>query len=249
MQEEQKQNLLDLAKKHISAIRAKIELAIHSKEARSAVMSKRAIKMSAGDSIAERTLVAHYQETVENLKQLHPSPYFSRCDFEVDNEKRVMYFGKFSFSEENIYSWITPAATLRFENPGVASYTRPDGSVQAGSIERKDNYMIVDGALLFFSMEEKGRARELMYQEHFTRQKQGFILPEVVEQMEKAQDAVIRAHHEGPFVISGPAGSGKTTLALHRVAYLMQSPETTEYFPPESILVLVQDAGTTLRGI
>ena len=46
------------------------------------------------------------------------------------------------------------------------------------------------------------------------------------EQMEKAQDQVIRAHHAGPLVISGPAGSGKTTLALHRVAFLTQSPET-----------------------
>jgi DNA helicase IV len=104
--------------------------------------------------------------------------------------------------------------------------------------------MIVDGKLLFFSTESTTHSRELIYQEHFTRQKQGFILPEVVEQMEKAQDQVVRAHYRGPFVISGPAGSGKTTLALHRVAYLAQSPETAEYFTPETVLVLVQDKGT-----
>lgn len=244
MREAQKQNLLTQAKKHISNLRAKILVAIGSKSAQSETMSKRAIKMSAGDSITERRLVAHYQESVENLRQLHPSPYFARCDFKVNGVERVMYFGKFSFSEENIYSWITPAATLRFESPGMASYTRPDGAVQAGVIERKDQYMIVDGALLFFSTEKLGQPRELVYQENFTRQKPGFILPEVVEQMEKAQDQVIRASHDGPFIISGPAGSGKTTLALHRAAYLMQSPETAEHFPPESILVLVQDSGT-----
>jgi DNA helicase IV len=66
----------------------------------------------------------------------------------------------------------------------------------------------------------------------------------VVAQMEKAQDQVVRADHRGPFVISGPAGSGKTTLALHRVAYLRQTPETSALYPAESILVLVQDSGT-----
>ncbi len=62
--------------------------------------------------------------------------------------------------------------------------------------------------------------------------------------MEKAQDTVIRSSWRGPMVISGPAGSGKTTLALHRVAYLMQSHETTEWFPGHKVCVFVQDVGT-----
>jgi DNA helicase IV len=102
----------------------------------------------------------------------------------------------------------------------------------------------VDGKLIFLSTESTEHPRELIYQEHFTRQKAGFVLPEVVEQMEKAQDQIVRTSYRGPFLISGPAGSGKTTMALHRVAYLMQSPETTELFPTDAILVLVQDAGT-----
>ncbi len=244
MSESQKQTLLLQAKNHITDIQQKITVNIELREKKDQVKKREVIRMSVVDALTERILIAHNQEKISHLKQLFPSPYFTRCDFEMNGEKKIMYFGKFSFSEEGIYSWVTPIATLRFENPGATSYTRPDGKIQKGIIDRKDQYMVVDGKLIFFSTEGMGKARELIYQENFTRQKEGFILPEVVEQMEKAQDQVIRADHDGPFVITGPAGSGKTTLALHRVAYLMQSPETIELFPLETILVLVQDAGT-----
>lgn len=244
MQEEQKKKLLGQTREHITYICEKIEADIQRREGKGKTMKKEAINMLAGDAITQHILAGHNHEQVENLKQLYPSPYFTRCEFDINGEKKMMYFAKFSFSGEKIYSWITPAATLRFENPGPASYTRPDGKIQSGILLSKDQYMIIDGKLIFFSTEGTDHPRELIHQEHFTRQKPGFILPEVVEQMEKAQDQVVRASYRGPFLISGPAGSGKTTMALHRVAYLMQSPETADLFPTDSILVLVQDAGT-----
>lgn len=242
MNKDQKKQLLDSSIEHLSYVQNKITTKIENREKRSSQTNKSTITLS--DAVAEQILTGHNQEQIENLKQLYPSPYFTRCDFTINEEQKIMYFSKFSFSDENIYSWITPVAALRFENPGPASYTRPDGKTHSGIIDRKDNYMIVDGKILFFSTESRQQPRELIYQEHFTQQKTGFILPEVVQQMEKSQDQVIRAHHDGPFIIAGPAGSGKTTLALHRVAYLVQSPETSEFFRPESILVLVQDSGS-----
>lgn len=242
MNQKAKNIFLSVAKQHLSNIQQKITDKIAYREKR--VQSNQKSGVTLSDAVAEQILTAHNHEQIENLKQLYPSPYFTRCDFTTNGEQKIMYFSKFSFSDENIYSWITPVAALRFENPGIASYTRPDGSSHSGTIDRKDNYMIVDGEILFFSTESTDHPRELIYQENFTQQKTGFILPEVVERMEKSQDQVIRAHHDGPFIIAGPAGSGKTTLALHRVAYLVQSPETTEFFRPESILILVQDSGS-----
>ncbi len=104
--------------------------------------------------------------------------------------------------------------------------------------------MISDGKIIFMALESTQQSRELVYQEYFSQRKTTFTLPEIVEQMEKAQDKVIRAHPEGSFLISGPAGSGKTTLALHRVAYLLQSPDTAEKFKENSIIVFVQDIST-----
>lgn len=244
MQEEIKKKILDHSREHISSIRQKLDETIKYREAKGKVIKKALIGISFGDALVQSRIMANNEEQVENLKQLYPSPYFTKCEFEIEGEKKIMYFAKFSFGDEKIYSWITPVSTLRFENPGPASYTRPDGKVQSGMLLSKDQCMIVDGKLIFLSTESVSHPRELVYQEHFTRQKQGFILPEVVEQMEKAQDQVVRAPYRGPFLISGPAGSGKTTMALHRVAYLMQSPETADLFPTDSILVLVQDVGT-----
>lgn len=244
MHELTKKNILEKTREHIKYIREKIVENIKKREMRGEVMKKDAVHMLPGDALTQYKLAAYNEERVEDLKQLYPAPYFTRCEFEINGENKIMYFAKFSYSDEKIYSWIVPAATLRYENPGPTSYTRQDGQIQAGILHRKDQCMVVDGKLKFLSTESIENPRELIYQEHFTRQKQGFILPEVIEQMEKSQDQIVRAPYRGPFLISGPAGSGKTTMAFHRIAYLMQSPETTNLFTPDAILVLVQDIGT-----
>ncbi len=243
MKQELKDKLIQKVKEHVESIRTKIVNVVEIKEKRDSVMAKEISKLAGGDAIAQWTIMVYNRKHVRDLKELYPSPYFARCDFD-SGEKKTLYFAKFSFPEEGIYSWITPVATLRFENPGQASYTRPDGSSQSGLIIEKDQYLIADGKLLFFATESLDTSRELVYQENFTRKKSGFVLPEVVEQMEKAQDQIIRAEYKGPLVISGPAGSGKTTLALHRVAYLAQSPESADLFTPDKVLILVQDTGT-----
>ena len=198
------------------------------------------------DRIVEGQLIEFNSRRFEELRYLKGSPYFIRCDVLMDGkqEEEILCFGKFSFSEGGVYSWVVPASSVRFENPGPVQYLRPDGTIQRAQLRRKDQFMIVDGQIKFLATESLGCPRELIYQDQFSNRKTGFILPEIVAQMEKAQDQVIRANHLGPMLISGPAGSGKTTLALHRVAYLLQSPDLADIFSSETILVLVQDSGT-----
>jgi DNA helicase IV len=183
---------------------------------------------------------------IQELKHLYSAPFFVRCEIELlsNKEKRVLYFAKHHFTEEKIYSWIAPIATIRFEKPGQVQYKLPDGRIEKAILSHKEQYLIVEGKVVFFAIEDLNNPRELIYQEHFSVKKDGFMLPEIVAVMEKAQDTVIRAHHVGPFVISGPAGSGKTTLALHRVAFLVQAPDTALLYPEQSIIVFVQDNGT-----
>ncbi len=202
--------------------------------------------LSYGDQIVESEIIAYGKKRIGEFEHLENSPYFVRCDvlFQNDEMESSIYFAKFGFDKEAIYSWITPASVMRFEKPGEVRYRRPDGTWQKATLLRKDQYMIVDGKIKFLSSEAIGVPRELVHEEYFSTQKSGFILPEIVAQMEKAQDSVIRAHHAGPFLISGPAGSGKTTLALHRVAYLVQSPDLASIYQSKSIVVFVQDNGT-----
>ena len=186
----------------------------------------------------------------KELQAVTGSPFFFKCVIEHKTQdirhqsKREIYFGKHELGEQGIYSWIAPIAVVRFANPGKTTFKLPNGNTRDIELHEKEQYMIVDGKVMFYSHESQTQARELIYQEHFSIKKGAFILPEIVEVMEKAQDDVIRASYFGPFAIAGPAGSGKTTLALHRVAYLVQAPEHAELYPANSIIVFVQDSGT-----
>jgi len=243
--EKYKEKLLNSLKLHIDFIREKVR----EKLVTTKVMANRSIKeisrMRSEDQMVYMNMRDNAQYRVAELEHLESSPYFIKCEIVDENgEEKIYYFSKHQFSDEFIFSWIAPVAAIRFEIPGQVSYKLPDGTERKVTIKKKEQYMIVDGKVIFFALEDGDKPRQLIYQEHFTKQKSEFALPEIVAQMEKAQDQVIRANHKGPLVISGPAGSGKTTLALHRVAYLTQAPDTGEFYPPRSVIVFVQDNGT-----
>ncbi len=243
--EKYKEKLLKKLEEHIDFVRSEIGKKLEGAKVLANQSLKGFGKLLPEDQAVFMSLRGHAHKRVAELSVLEGSPYFMKV--EIEDEKGVnknYFFAKHEFSEQNIYSWVAPVSAIRFEDPGQASYRLPNGEMVSVTIKQKEQYTIVNGKVVFFALEALGRARELIFQEHFTRQKTGFILPEIVAQMEKAQDKVIRAAHRGPLVISGPAGSGKTTLALHRVAYLTQVPDLAKLYPSESIVVLVQDNGT-----
>jgi DNA helicase-2/ATP-dependent DNA helicase PcrA len=243
--EKQKEKLLNKLKAHINFVREKVR----EKLAEAKKITEQSLKglgrMTPEDQALFMNLRGNAFKRFFELTHLESSPYFMKCEvIDEDGNDKDYFFAKHQFSEESIYSWVAPVSAIRFENPGKTSYKVPNGKIKTVTIKQKETYMIVDGKVLLFSLETEGKPRELIYQEHFTKQKSEFVLPEIVAQMEKAQDQVIRADYKGPLVISGPAGSGKTTLALHRVAYLIQVPDMTDLYKPDSIMVLVQDNGT-----
>ncbi len=241
-----KERILKDAKKHIKEVLLRINNSnINTKE--SLKNSREAFKnMSSSDRVVEERLITYFSKRIIELEVLKKSPYFTRCDviWEGEKEIRSLYFSKFSFSDENIYSWVSKASSIRFEDIGYVKYLKPDGEMQIANLLRKDQCMIIDGKIKFLSTESIGNSRQLIYQEHFSNRKTGFVLPEIVSEMEKAQDKVIRADYRGSFLISGPAGSGKTTLALHRVAYLATAPDLASKFETKTMIVFVQDDST-----
>ena len=246
MNQKDKGEVLNVAREHVGSVREDIARSLHATNDQVKKGKEDYRFARSADRVTQMMLIKYGEKRLDELVHLHPSPYFVRCDVLLDGESaiRTVYFSKFPFIDREIYSWAAPIASIRFEPMGDIVYMLPDEQKRHGKLLRRDQYMIVDGNIVFLASESSSSPRELMYQELFSSRKQGFMLPEIVAQMEKAQDQVIRAHPVGPFVISGPAGSGKTTLALHRVAYLVQSPDTMNFYPPESIIVFVQDAGT-----
>lgn len=237
----EKQALLDQAVAHVASVRETTATEIDKTKS---MISR--FQAERGTDPVRQKLLAHFSERLDQLHHLFPSPYFFRCDVRSEtNEPQTLFFSKFHLPERSIFSWTTPAARLRFDPIGPASYPLPGtGKTWNGSLARKDQFLIVGGKIAFMASEAETYSRTLIHQERLPQRKAGFMLPEIVEQMEKAQDDVIRAPETGSFLIAGPAGSGKTTLALHRLAYLLQSPDTAERFPTERMIVLVQDERT-----
>lgn len=235
---------LEEARRHISEVQRSLENSQVQLEEQYTKLEQQFPKAEGSEKITIHTLLQYTKKRQHELTALLPSPYFARCDILSPDKDMCIYVGKFSYPEQSVVSWISPVATLRFAEPGKAFYTLPDRTKKEILLTRKDAYMIADGEVIFFSTEGINAPKTLIFQKHFSNRKTGFMLPEIVARMEEAQDKVIRSSWRGPLVISGPAGSGKTTLALHRVAYLMQVPEIKENFPGHRVRVFVQDEGT-----
>jgi DNA helicase-2/ATP-dependent DNA helicase PcrA len=159
------------------------------------------------------------------LLKLRQSPYFGRIDFATGNkEPTPVYIGVHSFANERqrqnlIYDWRAPISSMFYDfELGEASYTSPTGLTQ-GTIERKRQYKIRDGQLEFL-IENGVNIHDDVLQRELAKSSDD-KLKNIVATIQRDQNAVIRNETATVMVIQGVAGSGKTSIALHRLAFLL----------------------------
>lgn len=163
---------------------------------------------------------------INRLEKLVKAPYFARIDFRFEDEEEAekIYIGRSSLIEKGtqeryVYDWRSPIAGLFYRFlPGEAFYDAPGGRI-TGEMDLKRQYEISDGILNYFfdtNIEINDEfLREMLSQNTSPQMKA------IVETIQKDQDAVIRDMENGLLMVQGVAGSGKTSIALHRAAYLM----------------------------
>ena len=154
------------------------------------------------------------------------SPFFGRVDFvfEGDEEPEIFYIGIGNFAEEAghtplIYDWRAPVSGLFYDyDKGPASYQAPLGTI-CGEIASKWQYKIRNGRMIYQFESDVKIDDEILMAELGSGG--STALKNIVRTIQKEQNAIIRNTRDKIMVIQGAAGSGKTSIALHRIAYLL----------------------------
>lgn len=189
-----------------------------------------------GNDYTEQMLDAIRQERKARLAAAEKEPYFGRLDFreEGKGEPAPLYIGKTGVGEEHghrllVVDWRAPVSSLFYSfaggNPEV-TYEAPEGPV-AGTIHLKRNLLVREGELQRVvdsyteGADEQGGAAADEFLLHKLGESKDNKLRDIVSTIQQEQDAIIRSDKNKAVFIQGVAGSGKTTVALHRLAYLL----------------------------
>ncbi len=187
-----------------------------------------------GDDFTEQVLDERKEMKRRTLDLAAKEPYFGRLDYqEAGQEKPTpLYIGKFGVENDTtnellVVDWRAPVASLFYSftgGDGPAVYESPDGVVE-GIVHLKRNIVIRQQTLqrvvdsYVRGGDNLGIADEfLLYRLGENKDNR---LRDIVSTIQEEQDRIIRSDKNTALVIQGVAGSGKTTVALHRIAYLL----------------------------
>ena len=162
----------------------------------------------------------------KRFKKMQDSPFFGRVDFRYDGdeEAETFYIGIGNLSEGAgslplVYDWRAPVSGLFYDyDKGPASYEAPSGIFE-GEVTSKWQYKIRKGKMLYEFESDVKIDDEILGAELGSN---GEVqLKNIVRTIQKEQNEIIRNTKDKIMVIQGAAGSGKTSVALHRIAYLL----------------------------
>lgn len=191
----------------------------------------------------------NYVYLINDLLVQIDSPYFGRVDFKRNRTETFpeavikSYIGKFAYFDPQtrqslITDWRAPIANLYYNNAGPVknvAFTSPLG-VQSGDLIKKAQYDITAGRIINIYDAQTGNASADAYLLSQLNKKIGKKLSDIVSTIQDLQNTIIREKTDRPVIIQGVAGSGKTTILLHRIAYLLY--DKTKGINPENSLII-----------
>ena len=155
--------------------------------------------------------------------KLKDSPYFARIDFAPRGGRvHSCYIGRFGFNcgrERLVFDWRAPISGLFYEcSAGPAGYDAPSGRIE-GTLSCKRQFKIAGGVMEYAIESDDSVQDELLQRElaHSSTDR----MRSIISSIQREQNAVIRNDSAPTLLIQGAAGSGKTSIALHRIAFLL----------------------------
>lgn len=201
--------------------------------------------LDSSDSYINIILNTRFMEMAEknytSLNKVKDKPYFARIDFQGEGslKKEELYIGKASLikaedNEQLIIDWRAPVASVYYEGKlGKTNYTSVEGQ-EYGELFLKRQFIIDEGKIEdIIDIDIAANDPLLQSALKSSAEKR---LKDIASTIQAEQNKVIRADMHVPLIVQGVAGSGKTTIALHRIAYFIYTYEKT--FDPENFMII-----------
>lgn len=181
--------------------------------------------------MASKSLEEHSYNQLHRNQAAYEKPFFGRIDYRNIDERlsESVYIGKHGVfrnkTEVEVVDWRAPISTVYYENElGEGTYSIPDSGGGTGreyriDLKLKRTFDIEDGKLQGFYDSDVAANDELLVK--YLSRNRDAVLGDIIATIQKEQNEIIR---ESPFhniLVQGVAGSGKTTVAMHRISYIM----------------------------
>lgn len=192
----------------------------------------------------QRALSSMTHSTPLKLRKMLHSPYFGRIDFIEEEGSLVypeeqIYIGIATLMEEDtgefiIYDWRAPISSMFYDcGIGAASYECSVGAIQ-GKITLKRQYKIVNGSMQYMFNADLKIDDEVL--QEILGKSVDDKMHTIVNSIQREQNQIIRDTNHRALFVEGPAGSGKTSVALHRIAFLLY--RDREILNEKNVLIL-----------
>ena len=178
-------------------------------------------------ALTEQRDVGRYErleKTQETLLRLADNPYFARLDIEEDGDTEKIYIGRRSLIDEAnsdilVCDWRSDIASLFYDTGlGKKFYDCPAGRVEC-DLKLKRQFVIRDGELRYMFDSDIAVEDDVLL--HELGKESNLKMKTVINTIQSEQNEIIRNTTSDVCLVQGVAGSGKTSIALHRLAYLL----------------------------
>ncbi|MDO5350623.1 MAG: 3'-5' exonuclease [Lachnospiraceae bacterium] len=182
-----------------------------------------------------------YGRDLLRCQKARQKPYFGRIDFKDPKQpqEESYYVGRVGISREGsrpvVIDWRAPVASVYYENSiGPCSYTVKNEGTYEIDLKRKRTYEIAEGRLKDF-FDSDVVANDELLNKYLAKSKKA-VLGEIIATIQKEQNGIIRKSPMTNLIVQGVAGSGKTTVAMHRISYILYN--YGNRFRPEDFYII-----------
>ena len=181
------------------------------------------LKSMMSDNDLEINMMMKKGEYFQKLFKIQNNPYFGRIIFKTKDTIDDVYIGITHVVDDNnnyyVHDWRSPICNLFYDyEVGKANYLAPIGRID-GDITLKRQYTIKDGKLLHIFDNNINIDDELL--QEVLASESNDKMKNIVNTIQAEQNKVIRNTDDNNLIVQGIAGSGKTSVALHRIAFLL----------------------------